>query len=332
EAAERQLLMPHLNLTTLNTPRRVALAFPDGREEEPLTAADGTVAGALVRSWQALEGTVEIGAEPVSDGHFKLTVTVENTTPWPGGTRDQALRRTLVSAHTILWVQGGEFVSLTDPPDDLAALTATCHNVKTWPVLAGDEGERATMLSSPIILADYPQIAPESPGDLFDGSEIDQLLVLNILTLTDDEKSEMRASDPRAREILDRSESLTQDDFMRLHGAIRDVRVLRDQPDQQMLFEELERPAPDHVDVRGVTVTKGSRVLLHPRPGGDIMDIALAGKVAIIEQIDQDYEDRVHLAVTIEDDPGRGLGADRVLGHRFYFSIDEVEPIDGESS
>jgi hypothetical protein len=84
------------------------------------------------------------------------------------------------------------------------------------------------LLSSPIILYDYPQIAPESPGDLFDGGEIDQLLVLNILSLTDEEKEEMHASDPRTREILERTESLSPEELMNLHGAVREFRMLRE--------------------------------------------------------------------------------------------------------
>jgi hypothetical protein len=117
---------------------------------------------------------------------------------------------------------------MTDPPGDLQRLAQGCENKKTWPVLVGEEGAQNMLLSSPIILSDHPQIAPESPGDLFDGGEIDQLLILNILTLTDEEKAEMRASDPRAREILDRCESLSQEQLMNLHGAIREFRVLRD--------------------------------------------------------------------------------------------------------
>ena len=84
------------------------------------------------------------------------------------------------------------------------------------------------MLSSPIILYDYPQIAPESPGDLFDGTEIDQMLILNVLNLTDEEKDEMRASDPRGREILERCESLSTEELMTLNGTFRDIRRLRD--------------------------------------------------------------------------------------------------------
>jgi hypothetical protein len=145
------------------------------------------------------------------------------------------------------------------------------------------------MLSSPIILYDYPQVAPESPGNLFEGTEIDQLLCLNILSLTEEEKEEMRASDLRAREILERSESLTPQDFMNLHGAIRVFRMLSNEEARNPLFEGLEQPAPQSVAVDGIEIRKGSRVRLHPRPGGDIMDIALAGKIAIIEAIEQDY-------------------------------------------
>jgi hydrogenase maturation protease len=130
----------------------------------------------------------------------------------------------LISTHTILGVENGKFVSQIDPPDRLKNLAAECCNQGTWPVLIGEEGERDTMLSSPIILYDYPQIAPESPGGLFDGTEIDEILSLRILTMTDDEKREMRQSDERAREILERTESMPPEQFMKLHGVLRGLR------------------------------------------------------------------------------------------------------------
>ena len=146
-----------------------------------------------------------------------------NDTPLAGPTRDAVLGISLLSAHTILQVDGGEFVSLLDPPAQYQAAAAACHNVGTWPVLAGEEGRRDVMLSSPIILYDYPQVAPESPGDLFDGGEIDEILSLRILTLTDDEKDEMRRSDSHARRILERTEALPPEHFMKLHGAMKAV-------------------------------------------------------------------------------------------------------------
>jgi hypothetical protein len=98
-------------------------------------------------------------------------------------------------------------------------------------------------------------------------------------------------------------------------------------------FKEQEgRPELRSLDVEGVEIRKGSRVMLWPRAGGDIMDIALAGKVAFVEGIEQDYEDRIYIAVTLEEDPGRDLGGDRILGHRFFFSPEEVVPLDSEAS
>jgi hypothetical protein len=155
-------------------------------------------------------------------------VTIRNETPFPAESpREDALKRTFCSTHTLLWASGGKFVSLTDPPPELAAAARACRNVGTWPVLVGEPGSRRTMLSSPIILEDYPRVAPESPGDLFDGGEIDQLLILNILALTDEEKAEMAATDPRAREILERIEALTPDELMALHGTIREFGMAR---------------------------------------------------------------------------------------------------------
>jgi hypothetical protein len=87
----------------------------------------------------------------------------------------------------------------------------------------GDGEKRNTLLSSPIILYDYPQIAPESPGDLFDGTEIDEILTLRILTMTDEEKEEVRKTDPRARQLLERTETLAPEDFLKLHGVLRAV-------------------------------------------------------------------------------------------------------------
>jgi hydrogenase maturation protease len=97
-------------------------------------------------------------------------------------------------------------------------------------------------------------------------------------------------------------------------------------------FREQEgRPALESLVVSGVELKRGSRVMLWPRAGGDIMDIALAGKAAFIEGIEQDYEDRIYVAVTLEDDPGRDLGDARILGHRFFFSPEEVVPLDVEN-
>jgi hypothetical protein len=229
EAIEREIVVGRFEISDLlESPMRVGIDIPGGSREEPLAEPGGEVVGAVVRGWRTLCGAVEVGAEAVRKGVFRVTVAITNTTPWGGEDRESTLKQTFASTHTTLEVEGGEFVSLTDPPEELRDVAEACENIKTWPVLVGEEGERTMLLSSPIILSDYPQIAPESPGDLFDGGEIDQLLVLNILSLTDEEKEEMRASDPRTREILERTESLSPEELMNLNGAVREFRMLRE--------------------------------------------------------------------------------------------------------
>jgi hypothetical protein len=155
---------------------------------------------------------------------YRLTVRISNRTPMdssPVANRDEALLRALVSTHTLLGLNGGRWVSLTDPPDDLRQAAEACRNIGAWPVLVGEAGAADTMLSSPIILSDYPQVAPESPGDLFDSTEIDEILTLRIMTLTDEEKRAMAGIDERAAALLSRTESLAREQLMALHGTIR---------------------------------------------------------------------------------------------------------------
>jgi hypothetical protein len=258
---------------------------------------------------ERVEGEVGIGAAQVAPGVFKISAEVRNTTGIPAPLRsrlgsgasesDGELVRSLVSAHAVLSAQDGEFVSMTDPPAEFAEIAAACVNTGVWPVLV----ERDTVLASPIILSDYPEVAPESAGDLFDATEIEEILTLRILTLTDAEKEEVRRSDAHARRILERAESLPAAHLMKLHGTIRTVRV------------------------RGVDLKTGDRVRLWPNRRADIMDTVLEGKTAVIEAIEQDFEDNVQLAVVVEDDPGRDLGEMRQIGHRFFFSPSEVEPV-----
>jgi hydrogenase maturation protease len=232
EAVERETGAPGRSLGELASasPKRFEFGFPSKREIEPIGDASGQVVGILLRTQEFLSGIVEASAEPLSDGLFKITVRLSNRTPfadWGRKSRDEALMRSLVSTHAILGVRGGEFVSLLDPPAELREAAAGCRNVGTWPVLVGEEGERDLMLSSPIILYDYPQIAPESAGDLFDATEIDEILTLRILTLTEEEKREMRAGDARARQILERTEALPEEQMRKLHGAVRGLRRVK---------------------------------------------------------------------------------------------------------
>ena len=227
EATERELVVDGVAPAELESPLRVPIEVAAGSEREQLLEHSGEHAGAVVRSWRALAGSVEIAALRIAPGLYRLSVEIANDTPFEDGDREQALRQTFCSTHTVLQAQGAELVSQTDPPERLAAEAARCVNSGAWPVLVGEPGERHTVLSSPIILEDYPRIAPESPGDLFDGGEIDQLLTLSILSMTDAERAEMRDSDPRARAILERTEALSEEELMRLHGAVQELRVGR---------------------------------------------------------------------------------------------------------
>ncbi len=235
EAVERAVMTPALRVDELIArPYRRPFAFPAERTWEPLRDRAGEIVGVLARRQEPIAGALEVAAAAVTteDGErlCKVTVRVLNETPFisDGGTdrdgRDAALLQAFVSTHTVLGVGSGAFVSLLDPPTRFKELVAGCANAGTWPVLVGEEGQRDTLLSSPIILYDYPEIAPESPGDLFDGTEIDEILTLRILALTDDEKDEMRQIDERARALLERTESLSGDELLQLHGAMRSIR------------------------------------------------------------------------------------------------------------
>src|SRR5690606_22890663 len=180
-----------LALVALSTPHTVPIRVPAGRVEELLPDEQGHTAGLLLRHWKELKGYVHVQSQRLTSDLYRLQVRITNETAWYGQGRDEVLRQTMNSTHTILHVEDGAFVSLMDPPPELQTEAEACENIKTWPVLAGEEGTRDTMLSSPIILYDYPQVAPESPGNLFDSTEIDQLLILNLLTLSDEEKEEI---------------------------------------------------------------------------------------------------------------------------------------------
>ncbi len=227
EGIEREISIVDCSLRDLITGDRVIeIDFPGQRlVEDTIDAASSTI----VREQLPVSGTIVLSAKAVDKDLFKLRVHIENRTPETSALSSRhnaVLLQSFVSTHTILQVPQGAFISLLEPPDELQAPVQACQNLHTWPVLVGNEGERDVLLSSPIILYDYPQIAPESPGNLFDGTEIDEILTLRILTLTEEEKEQMRQGDKRAREILERTEAMTPEQFMQLHGTIRSMRPI----------------------------------------------------------------------------------------------------------
>ena len=325
-----------------------AFAFPDERAAEAIVeaagAADGRMAGHVVRTRERLAGAVDVTSERLAAASplVRIRLRVQNLSPCdvPATARDRALGSFLVGTHLLLEVAGGQFVSLLDPPPWARAAAERCENVRTWPVLVGAPGERGVMLSSPIILQDHPEIAPESPGDLFDATEIDEILTLRTMALTDDEKREARATDPRAAAVIDRVDAMPPEILDRLHGAIRSLRPLpgtagglAEEPASELPrwdpgADASVSPETDAIDVHGVPVAKGSRVRL--RPGvrrSDAQDIFLDGRVARVEAVLFDVENHGYLAVTLEDD----LAADllRRHGRYLYFAPDEIEPLEG---
>jgi len=333
EAVERDIsVSPQAPRQLCGATHRLPFEFPASENLEAIRDSHGSMAGIIRRRQTQLTGEILVQAEELKLNLFKITVEVVNLTSVPNPdleNQDAVLLRTFASTHTILRLEDGEFVSLMDPPDALRELAASCKNQGTWPVLVGDEGtgDRTTLLSSPIILYDYPKIAAESPGELFDGTEIDEILTLRVMTLTDAEKEEMRQSDPRARRILERTESMPEDQLLKLHGVVRELRPFGegDDPFGDDFFSSNRRL--EVAEVSGVELRTGSRVKIRPKSRADIMDMALEGKIATIEAIEQDAENRVHLALVLDDDPGRDLGFMRQPGHRFFYMLDEVEPV-----
>jgi hypothetical protein len=309
-------------------PREVDFTFPlDSREQVLPFAFDDAVTGVLRASAERLDGPY---------GVVKLRVRVENTTAWDAEppTREAALRRALIATHVLLAVRDGAFISMIDPPEWAKPAVQSCKNERTWPVLVGEPGQRDVMLSAPIILYDYPWIAPESQGDLFDATEIDEILTLRTMALTDDEKREARETDPRAAALVDRVDSMPGELLERLHGAVRYVRQAatargEEQPSVPWWdpgADTTVSPETDALLIHGRSVAKGSRVKLTPGARrADAHDMFLAGQIANVAGVFLDLEGERYLAVTLADDPGADLYA--AQGRYLYFRPDEVEPV-----
>jgi len=322
--------------------RSFPIECPAGEEVEEL---DG---GRVTRRREALSLRLAVSAEPLPGpyGIVRLRVRTENVTDWAGDAerRAEVLRHSPVATHLILGATPGtRFVSPLDPPEWARPAVTSCTNSATWPVLVGEDGDDDVVLSAPMVLPDHPEIAPESPMDLFDGTENDELLSLRILTLTDEEKAEARATDPRAAAIVDHVDHLPPELQERLHGAIRSLRSVTGEDFPEIWTDQAGgvKPPPsifdpavdasyspesDTVEIDGRPVGRGSRVVLRPAAGrSDAQDMFLAGRAATVQAVLFDAEEDPHLAVTLDDDPGAELQV--AHGRYRYFRIDEVEPV-----
>jgi hypothetical protein len=246
-----------------------------------------------------LRGRARLAVEPRDDGSRLVSCCVHNETEIEADVdRAAALARAFLSVHVLLRTSEGRFLSPLDRPG------GECIN--TYPVLATPEDD--AVLGAAIVLPDHPQIAPESRGNLFDSTEIEEALLLHVQALSDGEREDIAQQDPAVRAMIERASAATPEDLQRLHGRV----TLRDP-------REGERSAV----AAGVTYTRGARVVLRPDPERDPYDRMLHGRAATVERIYVDYEDRVHLGVSIDDDPARELMNESGRWH--FFKPEEVE-------
>jgi hypothetical protein len=335
EAAEQEVVVATVPVGDHDFAGQFPVSVEAANDPSVLRDNAGRVAGRLVRSREALHAMVEVMASTLAEHPdvVRMHVRVENlaTLTVPGKARADAL--SLLGAHLLLTCRSGEFVSLLDPPQELKSAAQECRQHRCWPVLAGPAGSIETLLVSPIILEDHPALADESAGALFDSTEIDEILTLRILTMTEQEKSQARATDPRAAEIIDRSENLSVEEMTRLHGALRNPHALDRPADttSEVPWWDPERdasvdPGTDTVMVAGQPVGRGSLVRIHPSRRADAQDLFFADQTARVTGVHFDVDGATHVGVVLVDDPAADLHD--WYGRYLYFDPDEIEPIE----
>jgi hypothetical protein len=337
EAVEQELTFTF----PLSADSHASAVVAGGEQVEQLSTADGAPAGSVVRRRWPL--AARVGVTATSHGALTLlTVEVHNECPDRPATQDDATRTSLLGAHLVVAAVRCGFVSMVDPPEEARPLVDGCRQDRCWPFLLGEEGDDDLLLGSPIILYDHPEVAPESAGALFDATEIDEILTLRVMTMTDEEKAEARATDPRAAAIIDRCDAMSPGELQQLHGIFRDPRGPLGTPDGPPTFTDLGTgtggrpwwdpatdasvdPDTDAVVVAGVPVRRGSRVRVHPNRRADAQDLFFDDQVARVTAVLSDVDGGTHVALVLEDDPAADLHD--WYGRYFYFAPDEIEPL-----
>jgi hypothetical protein len=243
----------------------------------------------------------------------RVALRVENRTEAPADLdRAGALRHSLLSTHPILHVAGGRFVS---------PLECATASVNTWPVLATPEDD--VLLGAAIVLPDHPQIAPESRGSLFDGTEIEEALLLHVQALSDGERAAIEEQDPTVRDMVARAAAATPEDVLALHGRVTVRDPVTTEPPKPSAAVRDPSAGEAVVEHEGVTYRRGGKLLLRPGPEAALEARMVQGRTATIERIFVDYDGKVHLGVTVDDVPGQEIM--RETGRFLFFFPPEVE-------
>jgi len=346
EAVDREIDLDVLDLLPVAVEiHEHTFTLPAGVDTELLRDHRGDIVGRTIKTREAVCGLVRITAQACrtnltadaneADRLLRVSIAVENTTPWSGaGTsvdRDTVMRRSLIAVHTLLAVDDASFISLLEPAVYAQRAVADCTNDGTFPVMIGDNETNDVMLSSPIILYDFPAIAPESAGEFCDSTEIDEILALRVMTLTDDEKAEARGTDARAAAIIDRCDDMPDEIWTRLHGAVRSLRPADTSvqtesvpwwdPGQDSSFD----PFTDTMRIGGVEVGTGTHVRLKPSRRADAHDLFYAGRLATVKGVFNDVDGDKHVAVVLDDDPASDML--EWQGRFLYFHPDEIEVV-----
>jgi hypothetical protein len=293
--------------------------------------------GRLIRERDEVRAALTVSSEP--DGKLRrVSIRIGNVGA-AAADKNDAIARSMIGTHLIAEVVGGRFFSLLEPPPDAVDAAAKCRQHRCFPVLAGPPGADDILLVSPIILYDHPQVAEQSDAALYDCTEIDEILTLRVMTMTDEEKAQARATDPRAARIIDQCDAMSPDAMARLHGVLRDPHgpeipagLVPEIPDGidwwDPLADNAVRPEIDAVLVNGIRVARGSRVRLRPRRNADAQDIFVAGRTARVTSVHEDVEGNKHVGAVVDDDPAAELH--EWYGRYLYFSPDEIEPLETE--
>jgi len=264
--------------------------------------------------FDTLRGCVLLARERLDGDRERIALRVLNETPFHGDGRAEALTHSLLSTHPVLRARGGRFLSPLEADG--------CENVNTWPVLASPNDD--VVVGGAIFLPDHPRIAPESHGDLFDGTEIEEALLLHVHALSDAEREAITAQDDPVRELVARASATGADEIASVHGELRPAAP---EPGFDPGFDPRDGEREALVD--GRRFRRNEQVVLRLEGRTDPYDQLLAGRTATIERIYLDVDGRVYLGVTIDSDPMQEVM--RETGRYHFFFPDEVELVEDGS-